>query len=145
MMYALVIVPTLIIVMGMVALVFGVFMLIAYILGVIYDTVQSNPLGWLALAVAAVLLFVATGCSGSAYLYAGIDYAGSGNPICGDTENGNHYGDNDALTSNMGVKYVIPVSKLVNITTQYTHHSCVHNDDATLYDAVGIIGEVKLW
>jgi hypothetical protein len=92
-----------------------------------------------------ILTLLLAGCSGNAYLFSGFDYAGSANPICGDYENGNNYGKNDALTSNLGAKYVVPVNDRVNIIGQYTHHSCVNNNDKALYDGFGIIMEVKLW
>lgn len=94
----------------------------------------------------AVVLALATGCSGGSYLndasvFAGLDMTKKPSPSC---EEGTH---DDQTTSNLGLRGNLYQSADERFRTnlKYTHHSCALSPDAAQYDAVGLELEYKLW
>lgn len=70
---------------------------------------------------------------GSTTVFAGIDYDLKNTPIF--CEEGDV---NDRLTSNFGIRQHLIGKGHVDVSAQYTHHSCALNRDKPTYDAVGL-------
>ena len=75
--------------------------------------------------------------------YLGLDYTNDISPQCiPDFDRDWVY---NRITSNMGLWANIGCYKDVCVDMQYTHHSCVFNNDRNVYDSVGFHAKWYFW